>query len=89
MKFNLNDYVYVQLSDKGFDMHRAFWEPFSNGNYCPPKVSACGLWSKFQMHELMHVFGPACWIGSNMPFVTTEIFLESDAPVFLAGGKDE
>ncbi|WP_306150718.1 hypothetical protein [Roseovarius sp. MMSF_3281] len=80
-KFNINDYVWVKLTKTGHKIHRKYWEPYSNGNYQPAKVSIDG-WSRFQLHELMHIFGPEMRMGANLPFAS-EIILDCDRPIML------
>ena len=81
-KINLNHYVFVRLTDKGRDMHKAHWEPFSGENYRAPMESYDG-WSRFQLHEVMKVFGSAMGIGFNIP-METEIILDCDRPIIPA-----
>jgi hypothetical protein len=78
-KFNLNNNVFVKLNDKGRAMHKAYWEPFSSGNYRAPMESYDG-WSQFQLHEVMSVFGPAMSVGMDNP-METEIILDCDRPM--------
>lgn len=84
-KFNVNHYVYVKLTDLGRKIHREFWEPYSGGNYKEPDVSIDG-WSRFQLHDLMRVFGPHMSVSCHVPF-ETEIIMETEAPFFMPKEK--
>lgn len=73
--FNINEWVSVRLTDLGRAHHRADFDQWTkeaglNLEYRPPKEDAEG-WSKFQMWNLMHLFGPLCGLGREVPFETT------------------
>lgn len=82
-KFNVNHHVWVKLTDHGREIHRQYWEPYSRGIYVAPRASADG-WSRFQMHDVMRVFGPHMVMGGDLPF-ETEIILASDEPAIWGG----
>lgn len=84
-KMNMNETVWIKLTDHGRQMHREYWSRFSGDNYRPPKVSHDG-YSPFQMHEVMKIFGPACGIGCNLPFCP-EIILTGEKPVIIEGAE--
>lgn len=67
---NVNDTVQVRLTDLGRETHKAYWGPFSAGNYRPVKVDGDG-WAEFQLWDLMAVFGPKIRMGMDVPFETT------------------
>lgn len=73
MNFNVNDYVYVKLTDYGREVHRKNHEKlFLNNsavNYVPPKEDDEG-WSKWQLWHLMQEFGPHMTVGMKIPFET-------------------
>lgn len=71
MKFNINDNVKVRLNSAGFDIHRKYWAFYTGlSNYTPPKIDDQG-YSTFQLWDLMVVFGPHVYLGSNkLPFET-------------------
>lgn len=79
VRFNINDYVRVQLTDKGRQLHRErherlFGEHFAQLPYIPPKEDADG-WSRWQLWALMEELGGHCHIGmSEQPFGTLFIF---------------
>lgn len=73
---NINDYVKVQLTDRGRNIHRRHWEnlheqmPSAFDKYTPPKEDMEG-WSMWQAWELMRMFGPHLGNGVPVPFNTT------------------
>jgi hypothetical protein len=76
MRFNINDYVNVKLTDYGRQLHRedhyAFWKAAGREPpypYRPPKEDADG-WSQWQMWDLMQTFGKHISLGTKMPFET-------------------
>jgi len=59
--FNINDYVYAKLTDAGKAIAHeqlAKYEEFDGG------------WSKWQLWELMAVFGSSMYNGCDVPFET-------------------
>jgi hypothetical protein len=82
-KINVNDSVWVKLTDAGKLIHRrehdAMRQQFpSLGRYKPPKQYPGG-YAKFQMWELMQYFGPHISLGAAVPF-DTEILLTEPQP---------
>lgn len=75
--FNINNYVWVQLTPYGRDLLRRKHEDlckktgriFNEYPYVPPREDSDG-WSKWQMWDLMMKFGPDIWHGSDLPFKT-------------------
>lgn len=70
MLFNVNHYVRVRLNDHGRNIHRDYWKPHTDALghvYHPPEEDADG-WSKWQMWELMQLYGQHMRNGSNVPF---------------------
>lgn len=75
MLFNINDNVYVKLTDHGrkvhYEEHIKFWGKFPNQpSYKPPKEDNEG-WSKWQMWELMSEFGSHIGMCKSNVFETT------------------
>jgi hypothetical protein len=83
MRFNVNNYVRVKLTDEGKRAHRIWHDNlYSNVSqekrdawYAPPKEDADG-WSKWQLWTLMQEVGWACSNGMNTPFETEIEILE-------------
>jgi hypothetical protein len=73
--FNINEYVWVKLTDRGRAIHREQHEalneqfPKCKLEYCPPKEDAQG-WSKWQMWSLMQELGPHVGMGIEPAFET-------------------
>ena len=79
LPFNVNEYVRVQLTDHGRELHRqnydiqmeklrpAYdWNPWE---YKPVEEDANG-WSEWQLWVLMQEFGPHIHNGCKMPYKT-------------------
>ena len=85
-EFNINNEVKVKLTAEALAIHRRKFEelhktyPHALGEYAPPKVDADG-WSKFQLWQLMHDFGPHMFCGSDQLF--------EDNIVWVHGWDDE
>jgi len=87
IKFNINSYVRVRLTDYGRALHRKKhdelnerlaargYKPFVS--YSPPKEE--DGWSKWQMWHLMETFGRHVGLGVSSPF-ETEIEILKDRP---------
>jgi hypothetical protein len=70
MMFNVNHYVYVRLTDRGRQIHRERFEAVFAGTkikYSAPVENADG-WSKWQLWDLMNVFGEHVRLGVELPF---------------------
>lgn len=63
-KINLNNYVYVKLTEKGFRVHEVKEKEYYNrDDYRPPEVDENG-YSKFQLWDFMNIFGDHTWMGA-------------------------
>lgn len=76
IKFNINYYVRVKLTDHGRKLHRQQYRELYNQlpitamtPYTPPKEDDEG-WSKWQLWDLMQRFGPYICISKPPPFET-------------------
>ncbi len=73
---NMNDTVFVQLTEKGREKHKQENEEFYRkiglpiSRYSPPRQDSKGF-SQWQLHDLMRQFGDTMQIGSEVPFRTT------------------
>ena len=82
MRFNINNYVRVRLTDRGRSIHREWYEKISKQyppdclSYRPPTEDEEG-WSRWQLWDLMNIFGPSCMNGCIIPF-ETEIDIVED-----------
>lgn len=79
--FNLNDYAFVRLTEEGirqFEDHYAGlarfgfdWEESLKSHLQPDGEY------RFQLHELMLIFGPMCYMGNmDLPFEKNAIRFE-------------
>lgn len=71
---NINWWVQVRLTHEGrkhyYEYMRSLLEPYGKMNlYSPPEENSEG-WSRWQMHELIGVFGSRVTNGT-LPFETT------------------
>jgi hypothetical protein len=79
IKFNVNSYVRVRLTDKGRELHRADWDSLlkplkpPRWEYQPPQEN--DGWWRTQAWHLMQLFGPHITMGMPAPF-QTEILIE-------------
>ena len=65
--FNINNYVYVKMTPAGVEHHRKYWKEF-NIDIARPAFDEDG-YSKFQLWEVMHIFGPLMFNGQiTQPF---------------------
>ncbi len=79
IRFNINDSVYVKLTEFGFKFHmrhyaRILPQDVFEKMYRSPKVDEQGF-SKFQLWDLMNIFGENCSMACEQPF-STEIEFE-------------
>ena len=76
-EINLNWMVRVRLTDRGREIHRENYRRFDllmpgfsdRHPYKPPTEDADG-WSRFQLWELMNIFGRDMDCGVNIPMET-------------------
>jgi len=78
IKCNINDKVYVRLTDDGInilnELNKRLRESFSNLQYSLPKEK--DGWYEFSMLELMNIFGVYMYRGNPyLPF-ETEILID-------------
>ena len=85
--FNLNEYVLVKLNDVGYQKllfdynkyHDISPDIFKYKTIEDLKSEAdSNGYTKFQMWELMHIFGENMWNGSIVPFNMNILIDESD-----------
>lgn len=80
MKFNINDYVRVRLTDHGrlidTTNRREFQKVLdarSDHNNLVPALKEEGGWSKWEFWSLMERFGPHMGLGREVPFSEIEL----------------
>lgn len=79
MQFNINNYVHIKMTQHGRDIYEKYWTDLMSGykdwQYNPKKESVDG-WSKWQMWDVMRVFGEHMYNGCVMPFEANIIIEE-------------
>lgn len=66
--FNMNDKVWVRLTDRGRDILREQDRAMRLPEILPDEVDG---WSRWQLWDLMNRLGKACAMGVAVPFETT------------------
>jgi hypothetical protein len=78
MTINLNDIVFIKLTDKGRQVYKEWHDDYNKKypvklTYRPPKEDENG-YSRWKLYEIMQYFGnvlyPHLW-GDDLPFETT------------------
>ena len=83
MRFNINNYIKVRLTDSGREIHKQRHAALFTGYpaqkypYQPPKEDADG-WSRWQAWDFMATFGPYMGNGLDVP-AETEIIIETES----------
>lgn len=78
MKFNINNYVKVKLTDFGREIHSDWWNSLDSSwmrPYRSPTEDAEG-YSVWQLWHLMEIFGEHIHLGGKNPFETEIEILE-------------
>ena len=75
---NVNDFVWVRLNELGWkvfdDYYRAHGvDPAGVRSHL---VDGPGGWQRFQLHELMHIFGPVSYNGASIVFDRNVVLTE-------------
>jgi hypothetical protein len=92
VRSNINDYALVRLSPTGEEAFRKAWDcvshvPSINVDAMLRRTDSEGR-LRFQIHDLMHTFGPVCYLGGNSPFEGDIEFVEtSDRNPTPASGR--
>ena len=79
--FNINDYAFVRLTDEGVAQFIAHYADLTQYGFDPAESLRYALRPngeyRFQIHEMMLIFGPACYVGSNRaPFKDNAVRFE-------------
>jgi hypothetical protein len=79
-EFNINEFVWVRVTQKGFEIlraHDAEWRAqfprtkWDEAENVQAEQEAHGGWSRWQLWHLMQRFGSALGLGLDAPFVPT------------------
>jgi hypothetical protein len=78
---NINDVVWVRLTQRGRDIDRAAHEKL---RVFAPLIGAYvdgakNGWSRFQLYRLMYYFGQDCYMGADLPFATEIALVDPNA----------
>ena len=78
ISMNINEPVWVKITDKGREILTEHWkhvlgDRFDATNY--DRLSSTG-WVKFQLWDLMNLFGKHVYMGNNPPFELTIMLTE-------------
>lgn len=74
VRFNLNDYVLIQLNDKGIELLREYY----NSDPEIYKSDSEPGYYKFQFWEFIDIFGKEMSIGSYPPYSMEVLLYEKD-----------
>jgi len=79
-EFNINNYVYVKLTDHGYEVYNKYYKKIPKEyNISIPEIEKDeNGFSKWQLWQLMLIFGSSCGNGFTNPFETTIYFEEED-----------
>jgi hypothetical protein len=69
IKFNVNNRVKIKLTDTGKEILAKYWG-YRVPNWYDSHTDTDG-YTMFQLHEVMHIFGPYVYNGCTIPFETT------------------
>lgn len=73
---NTNDNVWVELTDWGWKLFDSYHENLGLDPTVYRAMIADDGWQRFQLHELMHIFGWAMYNGAyHIPFDCNEVHL--------------
>lgn len=80
-RINLNESVKVRLSNVGVSRLDDYYAdlreqaPVGAHRYLQPGHADEDGLRQYQLHELMHIFGPACGVGWAFPFTDGDVYL--------------
>jgi hypothetical protein len=72
---NTNDEVWVALTPLGEKVYENYRKNLATQLSLEIPIHQDGGWYRFQMHELMHIFGPHLIVGADNVFENNTIFL--------------
>lgn len=74
--FNINDDIWVKLTPLGKTIYRAHWAHALRGSglKAPNLTRDKEGRVRFQLWDLMHIYGPLIWHGSEQVFEDSTIF---------------
>lgn len=73
---NVNEYVYVRLTEAGRGLERAWYRQLKLDPDKHIRPAELGGWRQFHLYELMNVFGPEMYVGAlDAMFVDNEVLM--------------
>lgn len=87
MNFNLNDHVKVRITKEG---RRILNEtmPADYIKHCIDPYTSDDGWTKMQLHQVAHIFGPALFNGNPALPIETSIILITELDARIARYED-
>lgn len=67
--FNINDSVWVKLTESGREWYKAEYQK-RTGVDSLPRIQEVNGWSRWQLWDLMNMFGERLVMGFDLPFDT-------------------
>lgn len=67
IEYNLNKTIYVKLNDVGKDIYKNYIQNLNSNLSTEPEVDENG-YTKFQLWDLIHIFGECIGLGLPTPF---------------------
>ena len=67
IEYNLNKTVYVKLNNVGRDIYKNYIQNLNSNLSTEPKVDENG-YTKFQLWDLIHIYGEYIGLGLQTPF---------------------
>lgn len=67
IEYNLNKTIYVKLNDVGKDIYKNYIQNLNSNLSTEPEVDENG-YTKFQLWDLIHIFGECIGLGLQTPF---------------------
>jgi hypothetical protein len=68
--FNVNDHVLVKLTEHGRELRRRYFARLGLPDGLLPELKETDGWSRWQLWELMSIFGEHMYNGCRIPFET-------------------
>lgn len=84
MFFNINDYVWLKLTEIGHSIYLEYWAEVLPNYEERPTLHMVNGYSRLLLWEAMEIFGQHMHIGGNLPF-ETKVWFGMDPPNELEG----
>lgn len=84
MFFNINDYVWLKLTELGQRIYREYWDEVLPDEVEKPSLHTVNGYYRLLLWEAMEIFGQHMHIGGDLPF-ETKVWFGMDPPNELEG----